>query len=147
MTLYNSSLYHLKLKLLALISTTTHLEEANGMRQTQFDHMHQTKSLLPMASRMFFSQDVWNDRYCVKHTNYRITHYIVIYWMSKIIFHYCCLTNKPCTLIGNKIVGHADLVLSALPQRHLHSRLNTFLTQLQHEIRNIFILGIWCSIC
>ena len=55
------------------------------------------------------------------------------------------ISNISCTLVGNKIVDHSDVVGAStvvLLQLHLHSRLNTWLQyiaqrQLQDETRNI----------
>ena len=69
---------------------------------------------------------------------------------------YCKISNIRCTLVGNKIVDHSDVVeaaptgLSALLQLHLHFWPNTWLQwigqrQLQGEMRNIYILGFCAS--
>ena len=64
------------------------------------------------------------------------------------------VSNIRCTLVGNKIVDHSDVVgaapkqrLSALLQLHLHSQLNTWLQligqrQQQGETSNIYVLGL-----
>ena len=67
---------------------------------------------------------------------------------TKLSLKYRQVYNIRCTVVGNKIVDHSDVVfffehcLSALLQLHLHSRLNTWLhwigqRQLQDGTRNI----------
>ena len=67
-------------------------------------------------------------------THWRLVTHTVMY-----IYRYT--SNISRTLIDNRIVDHSDVV-SALPQLHLHSRLDTCLQwigqkQLQDEMRNI----------
>ena len=65
---------------------------------------------------------------------------------------YCQPSNIRCTLIGDKLVDHSDVVvhLSALLQLHLHFWLNTWLQwigqrKLQDQTRDIWILRFGAS--
>ena len=65
---------------------------------------------------------------------------------------YIQTSNISRTLGGNKIVAHPDVVgvsLSAPPQLHLHSQLNTWLQWLDKDNcqtrRETLSFGIWCS--
>ena len=65
---------------------------------------------------------------------------------------YCKTSNIRCTLVGNKIVDHSDVVgASTLLQLHLHSRLNIWLQgirqrQPQDRARIFLSVGIWCNL-
>ena len=92
---------------------------------------------------MIFSEHLNTDQTVLDGKN--LENYCMIEYKFDLTTNYPQTANISCTLVGNKIVDHSDVV-GALPavllQLHLHSQLNTWLQwigqrQLQDESRNI----------